>query len=580
MSFPKQIVAFDIGARSVRALWMQLRGNTPVVTRAESFALPLDAENPHKLISTWVAKLGLSRHFCAISLPGSQTIFQSGRIPTNDPRSPEQVASMEIAQFNEMAGDAMLHDVVGFETPFEPGVRRYLMSMARPAAINKANQETALCNIRPADLISAPVALYNSMVALADKQDAPTCFINIGHLSSEIAIGTADGLLFARSIPAGGKIFSDAVMQSAGLSAVQAETRKHAECGLETGHNCQEALQQAADRWLAQLNSAMGVYRSQFPDRKMAISRVIITGGGAKLKGLCSYLEGKLDLPVTTSEAHTTNVPADYRPYLGTYDLAYGLALTALGKGKAYLSLLPGDLKDEAVFRAKKGWWIAAAILMFATMAIYSAAGVFLLKRDHDQLDAERDQLRRREQIDKRIQDLRTMAQQMQTNALPLNHLLLNGPLAREVLSLVAMTVDPNDWITLFCDEKTYTPGEQNPDEEGTVPKPVATSLATLRTLRNVAPPPKSQVATRNGKSTKELADQLDSIFVVEGYTPDPSLKSVQDMIMRLKTSPEVVRVDLRSDDQVLAPTGLPELEEEKLPSFRRFVIEIEVQRL
>jgi hypothetical protein len=50
-------------------------------------------------------------------------------------------------------------------------------------------------------------------------------------------------------------------------------------------------------------------------------------------------------------------------------------------------------------------------------------------------------------------------------------------------------------------------------------------------------------------------------------------------MIERLKTSPEIARVDLRSDDQVLSPTGIPELEAEKIPNFRRVVIQIEVKR-
>jgi len=77
----------------------------------------------------------------------------------------------------------------------------------------------------------------------------------------------------------------------------------------------------------------------------------------------------------------------------------------------------------------------------------------------------------------------------------------------------------------------------------------------------------------------KELVNDLDEVFIVEGYTPNPSLKSVREMIDRLKTSPSIARVDLRSDDQVLAPTGIPELEEAEMPDFRRFVIEIEVYR-
>lgn len=73
--------------------------------------------------------------------------------------------------------------------------------------------------------------------------------------------------------------------------------------------------------------------------------------------------------------------------------------------------------------------------------------------------------------------------------------------------------------------------------------------------------------------------DPLSKVFIVEGYTPDQGLKTVKEMITRLKTSPEIARVDLRSDDKVLKPTGIPELQDEKIPTFQRFVLEIEVKR-
>ncbi|MBP5321398.1 MAG: hypothetical protein J6334_10455 [Kiritimatiellae bacterium] len=142
---------------------MTMHGETPVVTRTESLALPADEEDPHKLISTWVDSLGLAKHFCAISLPGTQAVFQSGRVMPNDPRDPEEVARMDIAQFSEMAGDEMVHDVFAFEPAAEPNAKRYIMSMARPAAIQEAIQAAKLNHIRPADLVAAPVALFNAV---------------------------------------------------------------------------------------------------------------------------------------------------------------------------------------------------------------------------------------------------------------------------------------------------------------------------------------------------------------------------------------------------------------------------------
>ena len=578
MAKMKQMIAIDAGARSVRAVWVSLRGDRPVVTRAETFALPMDEEDPHALIASWIDTLGIAKHFCVIALPGTQTVFQSGRIQNSDPRTPEQVAAMDIAQFNEMAGDQMAHDVFAFEPSFDSGVRHYIMSMARPAAIASAVQEARLRHLRPADLISSPVALHNTIEHLAGKHDEPWCYVNIGHTQTEVGVGLNNGLLFARSIPIGGKLFTDAVAQATGLPAVQAEVRKHVDCGLRETDACFENLRKAADRWISQFNACLGVYRSQHIDRKFAISRIVVTGGGAQLKGLQEYLAAKLALPVVAA-AELQNVSDPYRPYVGTYDMAFGLAMTAMRAGVTYLSLLPGDLKDEVVFRAKKPWWIATAVLLIGAMALYSATGVYLLQRDGRQLDYERDLLRRREQIDKRIQEIKGLAAQVMTNSVPLSKLLMNGPLAREVLTLVASTVDPNDWITLFCDEHIYNPTEQDVETKAATPQAaVRNPFSLFRTIRSTSATPAS--ANKNDPPPKKsLIDPLASVFIVEGYTSNPSLRSVREMIDRLKTSPEIVRVDLRSDDQVLAPTGIPELEEEKIPNFRRFVIEIEVKR-
>jgi Tfp pilus assembly PilM family ATPase len=597
MSSSKQMIALDVGSRSVRAVWVGLRGGRPSVMRAESFALPMDEEDPHKLIAAWVDSLGISKHFCAVALPGAQTVFQNGRIMHNDPRTPEQVAAMDIAQFNEMAGDEMVHDVAAFETPFEAGVQRYIMSMARPASIAGAVQATRLNHLRPADLIAAPVALYNAMEALSAPHEDVRCYVNIGHTQTEVAIGLGNGLLFARSIAVGGKLFTEAVAQATGLPPVQAEVRKHVDCGLRETDACFESLRAAADRWISQFNACMGVYRSTFQDRKFQVAKIVVTGGGAQLKGLKEYLSAKLFLPVEAPPAlpfaqgsaagvHTGPAAAAAG---STYDLAFGLALSAMGLGTVRLSLLPGDLKDEVVFREKKPWWLAAAVFLLGAMALYSATGVVLLQRDRDLLDAERDKLAQRERTDKRIQELRQLQAQLLTNSLPLSALLVNGPLSREVLTLVAQTVDPEDWITLFCDEKIYNPKEQDAKDKAETPQAaVRNPFSLFRTLRPAAPGGangSSAGAAAAPAARKDLVDPLSattnaaSVFVVEGYTANPSLKSVREMISRLKTSPEIVRADLRRDDQVLAPTGIPELEGEKLPNFRRFVIEIEVKR-
>ncbi len=578
MAKQKQIIAIDAGSYTLQALWLQMRANKPFVARVESFALPFEEDNPNEMIRQWVSKHSLAKSFCNLALDGTQTVFQGGRITHSDPRTARQVAEMDIAQFNEMAGDIMKYDVADFEFPFEPGMRRYIMSMARPASIEKALHKTSQMNLRAADLISSPVALFNALESFADDHDEPWCYVNIGHNQTDVAVGSKTGLLFARTIAVGGKLFTDAVASETGLPAAQAEVRKQSDCGLRETDACCNSLRVAADRWISQFNSCMGVYRSQFPERQLLIPKLVISGGGARLKGFKAYLLSKLSMQVMEA-AELPHIPPSYAKYIGQFDIAYGLALSSFSGAIAKLSLLPEDLKDEVVFRAKKPWWGAAAIVLFIAMGIYSATGVYLLKRDGELLNAERTRLRTREQIDKRIAQLKVMESQMMTNSVPLARLLMNGPISREVLSLVCSSIDPDDWVTLFCDEKIYNPEEQDkPDPSLPAASSARNPFSLFRAMRPAAAA--TPALKKDDPLTKKgLVDHLDQIFIVEGYTPNPSLKTVRELIDRLKTSPAIARVDLRSDDQVLAPTGIPELEAAQIPDFRRFVIEIEVHR-
>jgi len=579
MATSKQIIAIDAGSHTLQALWLQLRANKPFVARIESFALPLDEENPNKMIQQWVSKHKLSKVFCNTALDGTQTVFQGGRITHSDPRTARQVAEMDIAQFNEMAGDEMQFDVADFELDFEPGMRRYIMSMARPASIEKAIHGTLQMNLRPSDLISAPVALFNALESFTSDHEDPWCYINIGHNQTDVAIGSKNGLLFARSITVGGKIFTDAVASEIGLPAAQAEVRKQSDCGLSETDACSKSLRVAADRWISQFNACIGVYRSQFPERQLQVPQLILSGGGARLKGLKAYLAVKLQMQVMDA-CELPNIPASYKKYAGMYDIAYGLALTSQSSATTRLSLLPEDLKDEVVFRAKKPWWVTTAVFLFIAMGVYSATGVYLLKRDGALLEAERARLNTREKIDKSIATLKAMESRMMDNSIPLARLLMNGPLSREVLSLVCSSIDPDDWITMFCDEKIYNPEEQGGSEVTKMATATARNPFSLfRTMRPVAVSKSGKAKSDDPLIRKDLVANLDQIFIVEGYTPDPSLRTVKKLIERLKTSPSIARIDLRSDDQVLAPTGIPDLELTEIPDFRRFVIEIEVKR-
>ena len=80
----KQIVGLDIGARHARAVWVQLRNGAPHIVRAEQMALPLEGGDAPALLRSWLGQLGLLKKFAAVQIPGTQLVFQPGRLNPDD----------------------------------------------------------------------------------------------------------------------------------------------------------------------------------------------------------------------------------------------------------------------------------------------------------------------------------------------------------------------------------------------------------------------------------------------------------------------------------------------------------------
>lgn len=568
----KTIVGLDLGARNIRAVWVELSGGAPLVKRLETFALPADAPDAPALTRAWLDKVGLTHAFCAIALPGASTIFQPGRLPHGDPRTPQQAAAMDLLQFNEMAGDTMRFDLHAFDMPSEPGHIFYLMAMARPVAIDRMLESAAALGVKPADLIPAPVALHNALEPLASPHTQPWMYLDIGHQQTDVAIGLPNGLLFARSIPIGGRAFTEAIIQAAGLNPIQAETRKHNDVILDGHTDLTAPLLAAAGRWMSQLNSCLSVYRSQYNGPAYAIGQVVLTGGGARLHGLAAHLGAALHLPViTAADLPGLAASPQARDWVGAADLAMGLATTVLETAPVRISLLPAKLRDEIVFKAKKPYWIAAAILGALALSVFTASGLLSLSNARHKIMADREELKKCEALVKQIGALKSQGDLISQRATPVLRMLMGGPIARDTLTLVANSIHSNDWITLFCDEASYLP----PLPDVPPPKaPPAKGLFALFKDRIIsataaAPPPAPVALPTLGEGR--------TAFIVEGYTPDPSLRTVNDMLVRLRTAGHIAKADLLADDRVLPPPGLTDTETAARPSFRRFVVQLEV---
>ncbi len=591
----RQIVGLDLGTRNVRAVWVELHNGSPRVLRAEKMELPLEGGDAVKLTRAWLGQLGLLHGFASVAIPGPQLVFQPGRLTPEDPRTARQAADMELVRFNDMVGETMVCDVTAHSRP--DSSRQYLMAMARPSVIKDALSALEPISIRPTDLVPAPAALFCGFAGAESMDDGPRAIVDIGAVKTEIAIGTADGILFARAFPLGGRHFTEAIAKGGACPLQQADSQKLRDATLEEGGPFSEFLLPVAERWYSQFSAVLAAYRGAISGFGTNISAVVLTGGGAKLNGFVDWFSKRINqTPASTTSRPILAkqaTPASIRVYqaselpapggvpeLGTYATALGLALTSLDAPKLpHLSLIPESLRDEVVFKEKKPYWIATAATLILAIGVFTAGLLISLGRDSVRLEAERQELRKRERIDNEIAAIRAETEAIRKEAAPLRRLLVGGPASRYAISLVATAIAPADWISLVCDEDTYMRHE--------APKPVPEALKPARPgffvpgFRDNDPKAKESSSVFADAEAKPAPEKSKfSAFIIEGYTPDMSFESVNEMLRRIRGAARVKGVDLLSDDKVKPPAELPEaIKALNLPEMRRFVIRMEVSQ-
>lgn len=571
MSSRQTIVGLDFGAYSIKAVWVERRGGRVALLRTEELQLPPETQDPVRFITPWLEKHGIPKNPCALALPGSQIVFQPVTLAAGDPRTPQQAAEMEVAVFNDMAGEAMTHSAAVFDG--EAGARHLLMAMVRPEIVDKALRGAAAFSLQACELAPSPVALFNAASRSQPARPAPTLYLQIGHASTDVAIGLQGGLLFARSFAMGGKAFTEALLKARGGALVQVERLKRTEAGLDPENPLAADLQPAATLWLSQLKSTLAVYRGQFPEERFAPGNIVLCGGGGALRGLAEFTGERLQRPCAPL------ADPDLPPAFTT---AFGLALAALHKAACPLSLLPRTLRDEIVFREKKPYWVAAGVCASLALAVFFVSGIRGIGRERAIVEAESRRIAELRRIDSTIRKIRTDIEATRDLGRPALELLQAGPLVRELVTLVANSIHPDDWITMLCDEAVYLP----PPPPETAAKPGAAAARGVRDLRRPAPAatgvlrPGTRKPAPGGAPAAAEKPPGFTAFIIEGYTPHSDLETVKDLVRRLLTSELVARADVLGDERVLPAALLGDTPPDALTrDLTHFVVRVEVRR-
>lgn len=115
-------------------------------------------------------------------------------------------------------------------------------------------------------------------------------------------------------------------------------------------------IQPLAERLLAEIRRSLEYFTTQ--EDGVPVTKILITGGGAKIKGIKEFFNDRLKLEILDLEVFgKAKLPSTGVADPSAYQSSYGLALRLLNPTDLSLNLLPSDLLQE-IAAARKALWL------------------------------------------------------------------------------------------------------------------------------------------------------------------------------------------------------------------------------
>jgi len=118
--------------------------------------------------------------------------------------------------------------------------------------------------------------------------------IDVGHRFTTITLSQNNKIFHSRYIGSGGRDFTEAFRRSHQVSFEEAEQIK-LEYDISTDKD--DPFEASLRNWAREVKRTINYYRIKMTSRKLEMSKILLSGGGARMKGLLDYLEKFIGIP-------------------------------------------------------------------------------------------------------------------------------------------------------------------------------------------------------------------------------------------------------------------------------------------
>lgn len=380
----KKAVAVDIGSHSAKVLVAEAGKHGLVVTR---FAGLPRGEKPVSL-----AEAGIPLGGAVCGLAGRDMTLRYSQVPPTPDWQLKNLMELEIQDLSQQSGGSLSADynLLPIEDP-EGAVETILLALAKDDALERLQGDVAEARGSVAAFVPNCTALYNVFLKCGPVEpDTVVCLANIGHETIDIALVKGTELLFARNLTTGTKALDDAIAASFNVSSRKAEALKKDLLDLDPQSRGRYASGQAekvtmavggaASSIGAAIQSSLSFCKAQTKIQDLSLDRVLLSGGGARLRGIRSMLRETLRCPVELFDPFAnldlSKLPAEDAEQLQTmrHEAVVALGLTAgrLDDTLYELEILPESVRKKQRFQQRTIWNILAALVAVAVLGLYA----------------------------------------------------------------------------------------------------------------------------------------------------------------------------------------------------------------
>jgi len=387
---PSSVWAVDVGQSALKAIRATQAKGGMVIEVATLVEYPqlVAASGPQRdeileqAIDKFVERSGIKPgERVALSIPSVGTIVRYINLPPVQRSRVPEIVRYEARQQIPFPLEESIWDYELVDRHYEPGEEIEVGLFA----VRRENVYNILYHFEQrgfkVELIQlAPMAVYN-FVRLSGLMDTVGMVISVGAACTDIIIADNKSLL-VRSLPVAGNDMTRTLQDKLRVSFIQAEKlkRRSGTVAPEQAKRMLGVMLPVLHTFVAEIQRTLGYYRSQV--RSIKLQKIVAVGNGVRVRGFRQYLAKQLEIPVepvltlaeqlrapngSASEVLRKNVPA--------FGAAIGLAAQVFGQAENEINLVPAEITQRHVLKAKRPFAASvAACCMLAMLLMWFTA--------------------------------------------------------------------------------------------------------------------------------------------------------------------------------------------------------------